>query len=176
MRLGRRRKDAARGERGAAALLPRHGNIETPASFNSRAEYRKSLAHGIAAHFDTMPVMDERIENAVSGCGIADLFVPAGNRQLQTSESSSGPDNDLRRFSKSAARFQQAEPSPSHRLPAHGCGSDGSANCASCRLRAIAGSRKSVAARRYSAEYGERWGVRISHALVISRLQRSRCC
>ena len=40
------------------------------------------LAHGIATHLDTMSVVNQTIEDAVGGGGIADLFVPARHREL----------------------------------------------------------------------------------------------
>jgi hypothetical protein len=40
------------------------------------------LAHRIAAHVDAMGVVNQPVEDAVSGGGIADLFVPARHRQL----------------------------------------------------------------------------------------------
>jgi hypothetical protein len=40
------------------------------------------LAHGIPAHLDAMSVVNQAIEDAVGGGGIADLFVPARDRQL----------------------------------------------------------------------------------------------
>jgi hypothetical protein len=43
----------------------------------------KFLAHGIAAHFDAMGVVNQAVEDAVGGSGIADLFVPTRHRQLR---------------------------------------------------------------------------------------------
>ncbi len=40
------------------------------------------LAHGLAAPFDAMSVVNQAVEDAVSDGGIADLFVPARDRQL----------------------------------------------------------------------------------------------
>jgi hypothetical protein len=40
------------------------------------------LAHGFAAQFDAMGVVHETIEDAVSESGVADLFVPSGDRNL----------------------------------------------------------------------------------------------
>src|SRR6266849_9808744 len=41
------------------------------------------LAHGIPAHVDAMSVMNQAIEDAVGGRGIADLLVPARDRKLR---------------------------------------------------------------------------------------------
>lgn len=38
------------------------------------------LAHRITAHFDAMSIVNETVKDSVGGRGIADLFVPAGNR------------------------------------------------------------------------------------------------
>ena len=40
------------------------------------------LAHGLAAHFDAMSVVNQTVEDAVSDGGIANLLVPARDRQL----------------------------------------------------------------------------------------------
>jgi hypothetical protein len=39
--------------------------------------------HGIPAHLDAMGVVDQAVEDAVGQRGIADLFVPARDRQLR---------------------------------------------------------------------------------------------
>ena len=41
------------------------------------------LANGIAPHVDAMGVVNQPIEDAVGGRGIADLFVPVSDRQLR---------------------------------------------------------------------------------------------
>ncbi len=40
------------------------------------------LPHGLTAHIDAMSVVNETVEDAVSDGGIADLLVPARDRQL----------------------------------------------------------------------------------------------
>jgi hypothetical protein len=40
------------------------------------------LPHGLTAHLDAMSVVNETVEDAVSDGGIADLLVPARDRQL----------------------------------------------------------------------------------------------
>ncbi len=40
------------------------------------------LPHGLTAHLDAMSVVNETVEAAVSDSGIADLLVPARDRQL----------------------------------------------------------------------------------------------
>src|SRR6267378_3574971 len=41
------------------------------------------LSHRISAHLDTVGIVNQPVEDTVSGCGIADLFVPARHRQLR---------------------------------------------------------------------------------------------
>ena len=41
------------------------------------------LAHGLAAQFDAMGIMDEAVEDAVGDGGIADLLVPLGDGNLR---------------------------------------------------------------------------------------------
>ncbi len=40
------------------------------------------LAHGLSAHLDAMGVVDQAVKDAVGDGGIADLLVPARDRQL----------------------------------------------------------------------------------------------
>jgi hypothetical protein len=40
------------------------------------------LTHRISTHLDAVSVMHQAIEDAISGCGIADLFVPASDWKL----------------------------------------------------------------------------------------------
>ena len=40
------------------------------------------LAHGLAAHFDAVGVVNQTVQDAIGEGGIADLLVPARDRQL----------------------------------------------------------------------------------------------
>jgi hypothetical protein len=41
------------------------------------------LAHRIAAHIDAMGVVNQAVQNAVGGRGVADRFMPARDRELR---------------------------------------------------------------------------------------------
>ena len=53
---------------------------ETSERFSARLLSAPLLAHGIAAHFDAMGVVNQPVQYAVSSRGVADLFVPARDR------------------------------------------------------------------------------------------------
>ena len=44
----------------------------------------------MAAHIDAMGIVDQPVEDAVGGGGIADLFVPAYDRQLRSEDRRAG--------------------------------------------------------------------------------------
>jgi hypothetical protein len=44
------------------------------------------LAHRVAIHLDPMGIVDQPVKDAIGQCRIADLFVPAGNRQLRSQD------------------------------------------------------------------------------------------
>lgn len=48
-----------------------------------RARFRPILSHGIALHLNTVSIMNQSVQDAVGKRRIADLFVPARNRQLR---------------------------------------------------------------------------------------------
>lgn len=67
------------------------GKGRQPLSPLQHAEARRALArrlsaalfaHRIAAHLDTVCVMNESVENTVGSSGVADLFMPASHRKL----------------------------------------------------------------------------------------------
>jgi hypothetical protein len=67
------------------------GKGRQPLSPPSAGETRRALArrirtalftHRVAAHFEAMGVVNQPVEDAVSGRGIADLLVPSHDRQL----------------------------------------------------------------------------------------------
>ena len=45
------------------------------------------FAHGFSAHLDAVSIVDQTVEDAVGNSGIADLLVPAGDRQLGSEDS-----------------------------------------------------------------------------------------
>ena len=100
------------------------------------ARFAAILSHRIAAHLDAVRVVNQPVEDAVGGGGIADLFVPAGRPAVARSGSSSASDSGLRRSPRSrGVRVRREEPWPSRRSPAHRYGSSAPANYADCRRR-----------------------------------------
>ena len=70
------------GERNGSPFL-RPSNAATPASISSLAEYRRFLRMESPRISMRWALMNEAIEDAVGCGGIANLFVPAGDRQLR---------------------------------------------------------------------------------------------
>ena len=48
------------------------------------------LAHRIASHFDAVGVVHQAVQDAVGGGGVADLFVPARDRELRSEDGRAG--------------------------------------------------------------------------------------
>jgi hypothetical protein len=48
------------------------------------------FAHGVTAHPDAVGVVNQPIGDAVSGSGITDLLVPAGDRELRCQDRGAG--------------------------------------------------------------------------------------
>src|ERR1019366_3076105 len=48
------------------------------------------LAHGLAAHFDAVGVVNQTVQDAIGDSGIADLLVPARDRQLGSKDGGTG--------------------------------------------------------------------------------------
>ena len=45
-----------------------------------------ALPHRIAPHFDPVCIVDQPVKNAIGECRIADLFMPARDRQLRSED------------------------------------------------------------------------------------------
>ena len=48
------------------------------------------LAHGLAAHFDAVGVVNQTVEDAIGDGGIPDLLVPARDRELGSKDGGTG--------------------------------------------------------------------------------------
>src|SRR6185295_3618229 len=89
----KRRKSAASGERGAGKGAQPLSPLSTQRprrALTRRLRATTFLTHGITTHFDAVSVVNQAVEDTVSGSGIADLFVPAGNRQLRGQDRRTG--------------------------------------------------------------------------------------
>ena len=69
------------GERGSGSL-PRFNNGETRRASARRLSRATFLTHGFSAHFNAMCVVNQAVEDAISGRRLADLFVPACDGEL----------------------------------------------------------------------------------------------
>ena len=57
--------------------------LSIPPCYGLRVRLRAILAHRVATHLNAVGVVNEAVEDAVGQRGIADLFVPARDRQLR---------------------------------------------------------------------------------------------
>ena len=65
-------------------------HIEARRASARRLRASTLFAHGVSTHFDAMGVVHQPVQDSVSGGGVADLFMPAGNRQLRGQDCRTG--------------------------------------------------------------------------------------
>ena len=75
---------AEKGVRGKGRQpFPRLGTQRSRRASARRLCATAPFTHGIPAHFDAMSVVNQPVQDAIGGGGIADLLMPMGNRHLR---------------------------------------------------------------------------------------------